>query len=73
MIEERFQYRIREMSKFDLVVLLTKYRKELITCSKILKDFAQNNFANEPMHKVICGLKLSDIELLTKEEVWVTE
>lgn len=55
------------MSKNDLVKLVTAYRNELKTSRELFKAYAQENFAEKPLHKVASARKVSRIEVLTED------
>lgn len=67
MDESQFQLGIRQLSPHDLVTLVSVYRNKLKGCQKLCEDFAQNNYAQDVMHKVICGYLAADIDVITKD------
>ena len=44
------------------------YKAELATAGCLLKDYAENNFADEPMHKVASAMKYARIEQFSTVE-----
>ena len=67
MTEEQYQLGIRDLSKHELITLVTVYRNELKSCNEIFKDFAVNNFAQNVWHKVICAIKLARVQSMIED------
>ncbi len=67
MTEEQYQFGIRDLSKHELVTLVTAYRNELKSCNEIFKDFAENNLAQDVWHKVICARKLARVQSMIED------
>ena len=57
------------LTKNELIELVEAYKAELATAGCLIKDYAENNFADEPMHKVASAMKYARIEqVLTVED-----
>lgn len=67
MNEEQFQMGIRDLSKHDLVRLVLAYRDECMTSGNIFKDYAENNLAQQPLHKVVSARKYARISTLCED------
>ena len=56
------------LKKNELIELVEAYKAELATAGCLLKDYAENNFADEPMHKVASAMKYARIEQFSNVE-----
>lgn len=56
------------LAKNELIELVEAYKAELATAGSLLKDYAENNFADEPMHKVASAMKYARIEQFSTVE-----
>ena len=67
MTEEEYQMGIRDLSPCHLIAIITEYRKALKGCSAMFKDFAEENFGANPLHKIPCAMMHTNIEIMTKD------
>lgn len=63
MQEDQYQLGIRKLSQEDLVKLVIAYRNKLKDCRNICIAFARQNMAKDPLHKVICAMKESELDI----------
>lgn len=70
MDESQYQLGIRKMSTHELVSLVIAYRNELESCRLLCKAFTQENFAQDVMHKVICGYKEAHLSHVIEDYEW---
>lgn len=56
------------LAKNELIELVEAYQSELASAGGLLKDYAENNFADEPMHKVASAMKHARIEQFSTVE-----
>lgn len=56
------------LAKNELIELVEAYQSELATVGCLLKDYAENNFADKPMHKVASAMKYARIEQFSTVE-----
>ena len=62
MDEDQYQLGIRKLSQHEMIALIIAYRNELIFCEKLCRSFAEENYAQEPLHKVVCAYKASNLD-----------
>lgn len=67
MDESQYQLGIRKLSPHEMVALIIAYRNELLTCEKLCRSFAEENYAQEPLHKVTCAYKAANINTLVHD------
>lgn len=67
MDESQYQLGIRKLSPHEMVTLITVYRNKLRDCSELCKAFAQENFAQDVMHKIVCGYKKAKLDTLIED------
>ena len=67
MDENQYQLGIRKLSPHEMVTLITVYRNKLKECSTLCKAFAQENFAQDVMHKIVCGYKKAELDILIED------
>lgn len=67
MTEEDYQMGIRELSPCQLITIISQYRRALQGASQLLKDFAEENFGANPLHKIPCAMMHTNLEIMTKD------
>ena len=67
MTEEEYQFSLRELPPVKLVQIVNHYRDELKSCVEIFKDYAENNFAQEPLHKYVSAKKAERVRILIED------
>ena len=53
---------LKNFKKDELIYLILQYKQKLQGASSLLKAFAQENFAQDVMHKIPCAMLHNNIE-----------
>lgn len=67
MDEEQYQLGIRKLPPHKLVTLVIAYRNKLKGCSNLCKAFAEENYAQQPLHKVTCAYLKANIDQIVED------
>lgn len=62
MDESQYQLGIRKLSPHEMVSLIIAYRNELRSCESLCRSFAEENYAQDPLHKVACAYKAANLD-----------
>lgn len=71
MDESKYQLGIRQLTPHQMVTMIIAYRNALKDCQKLCKAFAQENFAQDVMHKVMCAYKEAELDTLITDYEYV--
>ena len=70
MDEDQYQLGIRKLPTDKLVTLVIAYRNKLKGCANLCKAFAEENYAQQPLHKVACAHLKAEIDQITTDFEW---
>ena len=70
MDENKYQLGIRKLKHERLVDLVIAYRNALKECVELNNAFATQDFAQDPLHRIVCAIKNKRLNKLITDYVY---